>query len=448
MVLRDIQKDWKGIQRDPKWLEFKRELTTQPLFKSRKLIIFSEFADTARYLADRIKDEVDTKTLLFSSLSSPEQRQAVIANFDANSPEEGDDYRILVTTDVLAEGVNLHRSATVINYDIPWNPSRMMQRVGRVNRIGTKFKTIFTYNFFPTDEGNDEIALTEAAQSKIHAFIALLGNDARLLTGDEEITSHNLFDRINSKAAAEGDPAEPKSELKYLRLILDVKEQQPELFKRILALPRKARSSRCPFPSHPNPLPPGEREFYPALITYFRQGRLDKFFRAHDGLDPADELDFFTTAEILETTDQEPRQEIPPERFYPLLDKNKGGFQSATTPGVDSLLSATAKGGGSEAMLLKRLRAKDFRNAPELTPEDRKLAADVHRLISEGRIGKHTLSKVRKAFEQTADPVEMVAILRKEIARQYLLSAPPKTEANTPPDPRELILSAYLPEKS
>jgi superfamily II DNA or RNA helicase len=450
VVLRDIQQAWKGIQRDPKWLEFKRELLTQSFFKTGKLIIFSEFADTARYLADQIKSEVDEKTLLFSSQSSPEQRQAVIANFDANSSEEGDDYRILVTTDVLAEGVNLHRSATVINYDIPWNPSRMMQRVGRVNRVGTKFKTIFTYNFFPTDEGNDEIALTEAAKSKIHAFIALLGNDARLLTGDEEITSHNLFDRINSKAAAEGDPAEPKSELKYLRLILDLKEQQPELFKRILALPRKARSSRCHAPEpapvdHPDTSPVPDR---PAVITYFRQGRLDKFFRAHDGLDQADELDFFTTAEILETTDQEQRQEIPPERFYPLLDKNKGGFQSTTTPGVDSLLSATAKGGGSEAMLLKRLRAKDFRNAPELTPEDRKLAADVHRLISEGRIGKHTLNKVKKAFEQTADPVEMVAILRKEIARQYLLSVTPKTEANTPPDPRELILSSYLPEKS
>jgi superfamily II DNA/RNA helicase len=145
------------------------------------------------------KKEVEEKTLLFSSASSAELRRAVIANFDANSQSPSDDYRILVTTDVLAEGVNLHRSATVINYDIPWNPSRMMQRIGRVNRFGTKFKTIFTYNFFPTDEGNDEIALTESAKSKIHAFITLLGNDARLLTGDEQITSHNLFDRINSK---------------------------------------------------------------------------------------------------------------------------------------------------------------------------------------------------------------------------------------------------------
>jgi superfamily II DNA/RNA helicase len=233
-TLRKIRASWKSIKRDPKWVEFKRELTTT--FAKGKLIIFTEFADTARYLAERIKKEVDDETLLFSSASSPEQRRAVIANFDANKKEPLDDYRILITTDVLAEGVNLHRSATVINYDIPWNPSRMMQRVGRVNRVGTKFKAIFTYNFFPTDEGNDEIALTESAKSKIHSFITLLGNDARLLTGDEQITSHNLFDRINSKESAEGGVEEQKSELKYLRQILDVRKSSRSF---------SSASSRC-----------------------------------------------------------------------------------------------------------------------------------------------------------------------------------------------------------
>ena len=434
-VLQDIQQLWTGIQRDPKWLEFKRELTAQTNFKTGKLIIFSEFYDTARYLAECIKAEVEVRTLHFSSVSSPEQRLAVIANFDANSSEERDDYRILVTTDVLAEGVNLHRSATVINYDIPWNPSRMMQRVGRINRVGTKFKTIFTYNFFPTDEGNDEIALTEAAKSKIHAFITLLGNDARLLTGDEEITSHNLFDRINSRQAAEGDPAEPKSELKYLRQILDVKEQQPELFQRILALPRKARSTRIV-----------NQAGLPAVITYFRQGRLDKFFRADGNNADAEELDFFTTAEILETTAHEHLQKISPERFYPLLDKNKAGFQSATTPGVDAVLAAIATGSSNEASILKRLRARDFRNSDALKPEDRKLVAEIHQIIADGRVGKATIRKVKEAFDQTADPIEMVAILRKYIASQYLLGSTAKPDPNAPLDPREIILSSYLLE--
>jgi len=444
--LRAIRRSWTGIKRDPKWTEFKRELTTLPNFKTGKLIIFSEFADTAEYLAERIREEVEEKTLLFSSASSPELRREVIANFDPNTREPSDDYRILVTTDVLAEGVNLHRSATVINYDIPWNPSRMMQRVGRVNRVGTKFKILFTYNFFPTDEGNDEIALTEAAKSKIRAFITLLGNDARLLTGDEEITSHNLFDRINSKEAVDGDGAEPKSELKYLRQILDVKERQPELFQRILALPRKARSTRshAPEPSpanHPDVLPPADR---PALITYFRQGRLDKFFLSHGGNDHAEEIDFFTTAETLETTAKEQRQEIPPEQFYPLLDKNKKGFQTVTTPSIETVLPATASGSGNEAIILKRLRAKSFRSSGALRPEDRKFAHSVHQIISDGRVGKHTIRKVKEAFEKTDDPVEMVAILRREVASQYLVGPTQKQDKNAPPAPREVILSSYL----
>ena len=444
--LRGIQSSWKSIKRDPKWMEFKKQLTTT--LAKGKLIIFTEFADTASYLVERIKEEVDEKTLLFSSTSSPELRRAVISNFDANFPSPSDDYRILISTDVLAEGVNLHRSATVINYDIPWNPSRMMQRVGRVNRVGTKFKTISTYNFFPTDEGNDEIALTELAKSKIRAFITLLGNDARLLTGDEQITSHNLFDRINSKGSAEGGEGEQKSELKYLRQILDVKEKQPELFQRILALPRKARSTRLHAPepeSAEHPHTAGPSADRPALITYFRQDRLDKFFRSHADMKFAEEVDFFSTAETLETTASEKRREIPPERFYPLLNKNKDGFHSVTTPSLETMLPSTAAGAGNEAIVLKRLRSRGFRNADTLTPEDRKFATAVHAIISDGRVGKATIRKLKEAFDDTDDPVAMIAILRKEIAPQYLLGStnhPSKDQAQAP---RELILSSYLP---
>jgi superfamily II DNA or RNA helicase len=445
-TLRRIQSSWKSIKRDPKWIEFKRDLTTT--FAKSKIIIFTEFADTARYVANKIEKEVNDKTLLFSSASSPELRRDVIANFDANKKEQLDDYRILVTTDVLAEGVNLHRSATVINYDIPWNPTRMMQRVGRVNRVGTRFRTISTYTFFPTDEGNDEIALTEAAKSKIYAFITLLGNDARLLTGDEQITSHNLFDRLNSRETAEGGEEEQKSELKYLRQIIDVKEKEPDLFQRILALPRKARSTRFHAPE-PGPADSPDaatlRPDRPAVITYFRQDRLDKFFRSHADIEQAEELDFFTAAETLETTDREKRREIPAEQFYPLLEKNKSGFQSATTPSVETLLPSTAAGSGNEAIILKRLRARSFRISDTLTPEEKKFAANVHRIIADGRVGKATIRKVKEAFDATDDPRTMIAILRRDIARQYLVSPVQQPDKDAPPAPREVILSSYLP---
>ena len=149
-----------------------------------------------------------------------------------------------MSTEVLSEGVNLHRSNIVINYDIPWNPTRLIQRVGRVNRVDTKFDTIHTYNFFPTEEGNDLIKLKEAAEAKIHAFIEMLGADARLLTEGEEIKSHDLFAKLTSKKTITGEDEEEESELEYLTEIREVRDKQPDLFARIKRLPKKARSTR------------------------------------------------------------------------------------------------------------------------------------------------------------------------------------------------------------
>ena len=98
-TLRRIKDDWATVKRDPKWIEFKSELTDRSEFTGAKLIIFTEFADTASYLADQIRKEVEPKTLLFSSASSKELRSEVISNFDPNVKEQKDDYRILITTD-------------------------------------------------------------------------------------------------------------------------------------------------------------------------------------------------------------------------------------------------------------------------------------------------------------------------------------------------------------
>ena len=61
---------------------------------------------------------------------------------------DNDQFDVLVTTDVLAEGINLHRANALINYDLPWNPTRVMQRVGRINRVGSNFNDLYVFNFF------------------------------------------------------------------------------------------------------------------------------------------------------------------------------------------------------------------------------------------------------------------------------------------------------------
>jgi len=120
----------------------------------------------------------------------------------------------------------------------------MMQRVGRINWVDTPFDVIHTFNFFPTKQSNDQIKLKEAAEAKINAFLTLLGGDAELLTEGEPIGSHELFYRLTSKRVLEGDDEVEDSELKYLQVIRDIREKDPDLFEKIKHLPKKARTGK------------------------------------------------------------------------------------------------------------------------------------------------------------------------------------------------------------
>lgn len=243
-ILKEVKKLWDKVQRDPKLLKFLEMLFSSVILKKNKLIVFTESKETAEYVAGNIQKKFTDEVLSFTGKSSATVRDKVIENFDANARFPKDDYRILITTEVLSEGVNLHRSNLVINYDIPWNPTRLMQRVGRINRVDTDFDKIYTFNFFPTKQSNDQIKLKEAAESKIHAFITLLGIDARLLTEGELIESHELFNRLISKKTITGEDEGEESELKYLQIIKDIRDNEPDLFSKIKRLPKKARTSR------------------------------------------------------------------------------------------------------------------------------------------------------------------------------------------------------------
>lgn len=434
-ALKAIRGHWKQVTRDPKWESFRSILNETPLLKDGKLIIFTESKETAEYLAGKVRDEVEPKVLVFTGQSLKSVREEVIANFDANAFRQKDGYRILVTTEVLAEGVNLHRANIVINYDIPWNPTRLIQRVGRVNRVDTKFDKIHTYNFFPTEEGNDLIKLREAADAKIHAFIQMLGADARLLTEGEEVVSHDLFARWNSKKTLTGEDEDEETELKFLADIRTVRDKQPEVFERIKRLPKKARSTRVLLadPAGPN---------VPNLLTYFRQGRLDKFFLASVGSHPTVELDFMSAATLLKPADpNEPRQSIPRE-FYALLEKNRAEFRAATTADAGQAES-THRGSPSEAYILKRLKDKSVRRCPQFTEDDEAFVGKVIRLLEDGALPKATGKKIGAALKKEIRPLGALSILRRHVKYEFFQTTP-VAHASQAFAPREVILSAFL----
>ncbi len=193
-ILEHMYSEWSAITEadDSKFAKFK-ELLKHELFKQdrnpgQKLVVFSESVDTVKYLSERIgrKD-----VIVISAENRGSMFKTIRENFDANYKDQHDNYNIILTSDVLAEGVNLHRSNVIVNYDTPWNSTRLMQRIGRVNRIGSVSKHIYNYVFYPSREGNKEINLNQIALSKIQTFHSTFGEDNQIYSR-EEIIDRNL----------------------------------------------------------------------------------------------------------------------------------------------------------------------------------------------------------------------------------------------------------------
>ncbi|MHB8967773.1 MAG: helicase-related protein [Thermoleophilia bacterium] len=428
-ILREVQELWRRVKRDPKLLAFVEILSSREVLKKNKLIVFTESKETAEYLAKNLDVKFPGEVLAFTGSSSALVREKVIENFDARARFPKDDYRILVATEVLSEGVNLHRSNTVINYDIPWNPTRMMQRVGRINRVDTGFDKIYSFNFFPTEQSNDQIKLKEAAEAKIQAFITLLGADARLLTEGESIESHELFNRLISKKTITGEDEEDESELKYLQVIRGIRDNDPDLFEKIKHLPKKARTAMQ------------HKEAENRLITYFRKGKLQKFFSARGSA--SEEVDFIGAAKQLETEKKTARQNLPVD-FYDKLEMNKQAFLFATTEEVD--LMTARSGRDSAVQVLKYLKAiRDFR---QFTEDQEMYLKRVMNRLEEGALPKQTAKTVLKAFEKELkkgppNPLRMLGLLQNNIPDEFLGSHIAESAAHTF-GPREVILSEYL----
>lgn len=123
----------------------------------------------------------------------------VYEKFDASFEKQKDEYTILLTTDKLSEGVNLNRAGVVVNYDIPWNPVRVIQRVGRINRIGKKvYDNIYIVNFFPTEKGADIVRSREIAESKMFMIHNVLGEDSKIFSPDKEPQPSELYERLTT----------------------------------------------------------------------------------------------------------------------------------------------------------------------------------------------------------------------------------------------------------
>lgn len=243
-ILEQMSADWKDIsdEDDSKFAKF-NELLKHELFRTdrnpeKKLVVFSESVDTVDYLKRRINRK---DVLVISAQNRNKQFKTIRENFDANYKQKLNEYNIILTTDVLAEGVNLHRSNVIVNYDTPWNSTRLMQRIGRVNRIGSASKHIYNYVFYPSREGNKQINLNQIALSKIQSFHSTFGEDNQIYSQEE------IIDRNLSKLFDEGVNEQKKDinkELPFYEELRTIFKTNRQEYNRIAKISLRSRTGR------------------------------------------------------------------------------------------------------------------------------------------------------------------------------------------------------------
>lgn len=244
-ILEQMCDDWSSVTDadDSKFSKF-NELLKHELFKiernpEQKLVAFSESVDTVEYLAKRINRK---DVLVVSAKNRSNLFKTIRENFDANFKNQLNDYNIILTTDVLAEGINLHRSNVIVNYDTPWNATRLMQRIGRVNRIGSVSKHIYNYVFYPSREGNREINLNQIALSKIQTFHSTFGEDNQIYS-QEEVIDRNLGKLFDE--AMQEQKKDKNQELPYYEELRTLYNTNRREYNRIARLSLRSRTGRA-----------------------------------------------------------------------------------------------------------------------------------------------------------------------------------------------------------
>ena len=214
----------------------------------KKILVFSQFADTVRYLTDQLKrrgvehisavsgDSKDPTTLAWRFSPESNDKSHIIV-----SERE---LRILVATDVLSEGQNLQDSHIVVNFDLPWAIIRLIQRAGRVDRIGQKAETILCYSFLPADGVERIIRLRQRVRQRLQTNAEIVGTDEAFFEDDHQ--DQAIIDLYNEKSGIlDGDEDTEVDLASYAYQIWkNAVDADPELNKIIPAMPSVVYSTK------------------------------------------------------------------------------------------------------------------------------------------------------------------------------------------------------------
>ena len=240
-------------KRDEKLQEFLRRLPD--LVADGKLLVFTEYQDTAKYVFDHLPESIKRDARLVTG--DTEHPERIVQLF---APKANDDYqlrpgerelKLLVSTDVLSEGLNLQDCSRVLNYDLHWNPVRLIQRFGRVDRIGSEHEVVHAYNFLPEKAAERELALHEKLASRIKEFNAILGMDGQVLDRKERVNPeamYAIYEERSGKHLGRFEVGEAEvfgvSLAEAEEFFRELREREPAEYERIRSLRDGIRTAR------------------------------------------------------------------------------------------------------------------------------------------------------------------------------------------------------------
>ena len=432
--LSDLKKDlsqletwqilWEQIKVDPKLAELERCLTVNPVMKGKKVIIFTESMETAEYLYGRLNELYQGRAVYYTGGSSLAAKVEIEDSFNPkNKGKENDKYDLLITTDVLSEGINLHRANVLINYDLPWNPTRIMQRVGRINRVGTEFERIYVYNFFPTAQSSRQLPLEERILEKIQGFHDTLGEDIKYLSEAEDTGPKKLFEDMSSNLDDEGESANP--ELAYLAIIRQVRDENPQLFEKVKRLPRKCKTGRK-----------SDKVTRDSTISFIRKGSYKTFFLS-DGQEEK-QLIFIDAIRHIEAVPTDRAVSIGSE-YYNQVAANEIAFDHMISE-EEAVTIEKPTVGGNDAKIIRILKA--LKNEPRFTDEQEAKIDLLIKRWENGDIPAKISKDVFKKCNMTTDLMELYFEIVKLVPAIYLEET--KSGKSLVDGEKQVILSCYL----
>ena len=232
-------------------LQTLRKFLELPEVKGGKLLIFSEAETTIEYLYRQLNPNGEDPGIARLTGNTRQQAESIVKRFsptwNLSSKERipGPEINVLLATDIVSEGQNLQDCARVLNYDLHWNPVRLIQRFGRVDRIGTEHAVINLHNMWPDVAVDAGLSLTERLHNRIQSFHDLIGLDSKLLSEAERLNVNAMYRIYDDKELPDLEDGldELATSQRAVALLQRIQEEDPELWRTITELPDGIRSA-------------------------------------------------------------------------------------------------------------------------------------------------------------------------------------------------------------